>query len=396
MAANRQNQTRPQGQPLAVREVRLDQVGRDGRTLKGRVTGKAARGDKPAEGINLFLLVGGVQTQNSPLQTNENGEASDDFAVPMEPEINRVLIEARIENGPSARKPIDIAAASSGPKKKVVDKVAVDASGDEGNYIVSVMVSAQDRTAIEGIDVIILDGTTSSPYRTDSAGSVLHKIRFTERSRRITIHVPGVEPQRLRLLGPKPGLGSPEAAARMSRREKFRRSNDYRLKVSWIATSIIFCFCLVASYMNGDNGAGSNVPKRPLVGYEILNQRLVDRGLIEQPQTQSVPAESFWNKAIHVTEHILWWAFAILLVVSVVYTPIAKREEMGYAFRQAWDKASSWKDLPDILTSETPGENRAAKPEPKTQRVLGWMNLFIFGREFLAAIFGDLLSGRRR
>lgn len=386
-------QNRQQEPPLAVKEVRLDQIGRAGNILKGRVTGKVGNGNNPTEGINLFLLIGGIRTPNSPLLTDANGEASDDFAVPMEPEINRMLIEARIENGPSAKRTVDIPAVSSGPKKKVVDKVAIDASGDEGNYIISVMVSGQDRVAIEGIDIIILDGTTSSPYKTDSAGSVLHRINFTERSRRITIHVPGVEPQRLRLLGPKPGLGPPEATARMSKREKFYRSNDYRLKFFWAITGIIFCFCLVASYMIGDNGVDSNVSKRPLAGYEILNQRLVNRGLIEeQPKQiqQPVPVESFWNK----TEHVSWWMFAILLIGTVVYTPIAKREEMGYAFRQAWDKASSWKDLPDILTNEVPGEGKTK--EKKTQKILGWMNLFIFAREFLAAIFGDLVSGRRK
>ena len=233
MANPRQNQGRQHGQPLAVREVRLDQVGRDGRTLKGRVTGKVARGDKPAEGVNLFLLVGGVQTQNSPLQTNENGEASDDFAVPMEPEINRVLVEARIENGPSARRPIDIAPASSGPKKKAVDKVAVDSSGDrDGNWIISVVVTTEDRTPIDGVTVVFLwEGKSYST--TTTSGFASHQISVTGKSCEVIVQVAGGEQTKsLRLAGPKERIVIPRAfssirdawrqAAEDSRRERER------------------------------------------------------------------------------------------------------------------------------------------------------------------------------
>ena len=233
--ANPRNQNRPQGQPLTVREVRLDQIGRDGRTLKGRVAGKVARGDKPAEGVNLFLLVGGVQTQNSPLQTNENGEASDDFAVQMEPEINRVLIEARIENGPSARRPFDIAAAASGPKKKVVDKVAVDATGDrDGNWTISVVVSAEDKTPIDGAGVVFLwDGKFH--HATTSNGFASHQISVTGKSCEVIVQVPGGEQTKsLRLVGPKERVAIPRLfssirdawhqAAEDSQTEKERRS----------------------------------------------------------------------------------------------------------------------------------------------------------------------------
>ncbi|MEK7121746.1 MAG: hypothetical protein AAB857_03495 [Patescibacteria group bacterium] len=398
--ANPRNQNRPQGQPLAVREVRLDQVGRDGRTLKGRVAGKVARGDKPAEGVNLILLVGGVQTQNSPLQTDANGEASDDFAVPMEPEINRALIEARIEHGPSARRPVDITAASSGPKKKVVDKVAVDASGGEGDYIVSIMVSAQDRSAIEDIDVIILDDTEAFSYKTDSAGSTLHRISFEEKSRCITVQVPGVEPQKLRLLGPRPGSRHREARSRMPWYMNFlhgmRYSNDYRLKVLWSVTGLFLIAALTSFLLyfvlTEDK---MYTPKKETAGYEVLKQRLVDNGLLEQSKINK-SAETEDKFALGWT---LLKVFVVLFWISVIYTPIAKREEMAYIASKAWDKASSWKDLPDIFTNETPGgENSGGtqRKEPKTQKILGWMNLLIFGREFLAAIFGDLVSGRKK
>lgn len=236
MADPKQDQNKPQGQPLAVKEVRLDQVGRDGKTLKGRVTGKAARGDKPAEGVNLILLVGGVQTPNSPLQTNGDGDASDDFAVPMEPEINRVLIEARVETGwPVARRLVDIPTASSGSKSKAVDKVDVVATGDKsGNWTVSVAVSAEDKTPLDGIEVIFLYNGEEHP-ETTKKGHASHKIPVTGKFCEVDVQVPaGGQTKSLRLLGPKERVVIPRLfsgirdawrqAAEDSRRENERRN----------------------------------------------------------------------------------------------------------------------------------------------------------------------------
>lgn len=393
MATNRSG-NRPQGQPLSVKEVRLDQVGRGETTLKGRVAGKVARGDKPAEGVSIILLVGGIQTPNSPLQTNGDGEVSDDFMVPLEPEINRITIEARGENGwPSGRRQVDVPLVS-GPKKKNIDKVSIDASGERGDYIVSVIVSAEDRTPIEGVEVTILDGKNAHKGKTDVTGSVNQPIVFNEPSRRITVQVPGEKSQKLHLLGKKPELEIPIGLS-FGRKFWFKltKSNDFRLGILWLVTLVLLTYNVFATSSNISTAKeNATVRERKPTSSEILRDRLASKGML---QNYSQKAKKEKSSGIPTC----WKVTFLILFVSVVYTPIAKREEMAYAISKVRTRTSSWEDLPDILTAgETPSGTQTKTPGGASRSKSLWvlLNAWIFLREFIAAISGDLMSGRRK
>jgi len=191
---------------VSIREVRLDQFGRLGNTFSGRIAGKALRGNNPAGGVNVYFSVGGIQTPNSPLQTdNSTGEAADDFSVPLDPAITRVLIEARMDWGTTpARRMIDLPTTpgpSASKPKSAVDKLAVNASGKNGNYAVSATTADTDGKPIEGITVMFLYNGDAHAETTNAGGIATHKIAFEQKGCDVTIQVAGVKPEVLRLLG---------------------------------------------------------------------------------------------------------------------------------------------------------------------------------------------------
>lgn len=202
MASQKQG---PKPPSINIKEVRLDQFGRLGNVFSGRIAGKALRGNDPAGGVNMHFLVGGIQTPNSPLQTdNMTGEVADDFSIPLDPSVTRVLIEARVGWGAPARRMIDlpITLGPSAPKpKSAVDKLAVSASGRDGNYIVSVAISETEGKPIEGVIVMFLYNGDAHAEATNAGGIATHKVTFEQKSCDVTIQVAGVKPEVLRLLG---------------------------------------------------------------------------------------------------------------------------------------------------------------------------------------------------
>ncbi len=199
MAESKQGQ--PQQQPLAIKEVRLDQSGRSANVISGRITGKAFRGNNPAAGVNLWLFVGGTQTPNSPLLTDDSGEATDDFSVAIGSDIVRVAIEARADSGIVGRRVVDFPSTTSSKSRPAVDKFAVNASGRNGKYGVSAVVSDKEGKPIEGVTVMFLyDGGAYSEI-TNAGGMATHKITFEQKGCDVTIQVAGIKPEVLRLLG---------------------------------------------------------------------------------------------------------------------------------------------------------------------------------------------------
>lgn len=203
------SQSRPQQprqqpqQPLVVTDVRLEQVGRSGSILKGRIAATAKKGNSPWSGVDINFKVGGVQTQNSPLQSGEDGSANDDFEIPLDPATSRVLIEAFTPGSNPVRKFIDVATAAkpAGPKK--IDKLAVNATGSKsGQWTISVMASAQDGTPVSGTKVLFLHDGLSEEKTTEN-GIASHVIFVTRKSCEVVIQAPGIEPKTLKLAGPK-------------------------------------------------------------------------------------------------------------------------------------------------------------------------------------------------
>lgn len=202
--ANRPNKG-PKTPSVSIKEVRIDQFGRSGNIFTGRIAGKAFRGNDPAEGVNIHFSVGGIKTPNSPLQTEATGEVTDDFSIPLDPSISRVLIEARMDWGTPARRMIDlpITPGPSAPKPKPpIDKLGVNSSGRNGQYVISAVVSAENKSPIDGITVVFLEGGNEYRETTKDGGVASCKISFTEKVREVTVQTAGLEPETLRLLGP--------------------------------------------------------------------------------------------------------------------------------------------------------------------------------------------------
>lgn len=201
--ANQAKQGQVRQQPLTIKEIRLDQIGRSANAISGRITGKAFRGNTPASGVNLWLFVGGTQTPNSPLLTDDSGEATDDFSVPAGPDVIRVSIEARADGGATGRKMLDLpSTSSSAPKSRpAVDKLAVDASGRNGKYVVSAVVSDKEGKPIGGVTVMFLYDGDARTEITNAGGVAVHQITFEQKGCEVTVQMAGVKPETLRLLG---------------------------------------------------------------------------------------------------------------------------------------------------------------------------------------------------
>ncbi|MDP3764674.1 MAG: hypothetical protein Q8Q95_03590 [bacterium] len=196
-------------QPVTVTDVRLEQVGRSGDRLKGRIAATAKKGGQPWSGADISFKVGGVQTPNSPLQSGDDGTANDDFDIPLDPATSRVLIEAWFTGSNPARKFLDIATATKPSAPKKIDKLAVNATGNKnGQWVVSVMASTQDNQPVEGVEVIFLYNGESKP-ETLTKGVASHTILVTGKSCEVVVQAPGIEPKTLRLAGPKEKIKVP-------------------------------------------------------------------------------------------------------------------------------------------------------------------------------------------
>ncbi len=216
MARNNQNQgQRPQQpQSLSIREVRLVQVGRVGDVVSGRIAGKAFRGNNPAEGINLSLFVGGIQTSNSPLLTNGDGECSDDFSLQVAPGVFRITVEARTGQA-SGKVMVDIplTPSPSSKPKLVADKLAASASGKRGSYIISAAVSSKEGQPIDDLTVVFLVDGEIHRNKTNDGGIASQKIVFSSKTMEVIVQVGAVTPEKLRLLGPTEAFIPPASQA---------------------------------------------------------------------------------------------------------------------------------------------------------------------------------------
>lgn len=191
-------------QPVLAADVRFEQVGRAGTTLKGKIAATAKRGNQTVPNVDIYFKVGGVLTPNSPLQSGDDGTASDDFEIPFDPAASRVLIEAWTQNQISpARKFLDVTAAAKPPGPKSIDKLAVNATGaGAGQWVVSVMASTQDNQPVDGVEIIFLYNGEAKP-ETLKKGIASHPILVTGKSCEVVVQAPGVQPKSLRLAGPK-------------------------------------------------------------------------------------------------------------------------------------------------------------------------------------------------
>ncbi len=211
MAKDNKNQ-QPKQQYPEIREIRLDQIGRDGSFLVGRVAASVKRGNNPETGYDVFLSIGGIQTPNSPLNTDEHGEVADDFRVAVPPEIHRVQIEAKSHRGFSKRRMVDLTVAVATPPPKTafkpVDKLDTVATGSNGHYIISVTASAQDGSPITGAPVVFNWDGHSETKETEK-GVAKQEITFEGKSCTVEIQHPGIKTEILRLIGPRTEISVP-------------------------------------------------------------------------------------------------------------------------------------------------------------------------------------------
>ncbi|MEK7501203.1 MAG: hypothetical protein AAB642_03710 [Patescibacteria group bacterium] len=198
-------------QTIRIKEVWLDQIGREGGILKGRIAAKAVRGNEPASGFEIHLVVAGHQTPNSPLSTDGDGEVADEFSIPVDSAVHRILIEARAGNVLPTRRMIDLTATttSSKPLFKKVDKLDVVATaGSGGGYTISVTAAAEDGSPITGVPIVFSWLGQAEVKETDK-GLAQCKLIVSEGSCVVEVQCPGIETRTLRLVGPKPKIEIP-------------------------------------------------------------------------------------------------------------------------------------------------------------------------------------------
>ncbi len=179
----------------------------------------------------------------------------------------------------------------------------------------------------------------------------------------------------------------------------FRTNNNVRLATCWVIVIVLLIFNLLVFGF---------APKKPTELSETAQRyyNLYNTGTY----ATNDELRSGWNILIRVPTTIwgwlrtaFWWIWIALLVWSLIYTPISRRDEFRRAIqsvKRRWSErqgGSSEAPLAQRLTSAP------AYTEAPAQPSIGgaiWQNIFtqarIFSREFAAAFLGDILFSKKR
>jgi len=169
----------------------------------------------------------------------------------------------------------------------------------------------------------------------------------------------------------------------------FLSSNDRRCLLFWVATGLM----LILSIFYG--------PGEPLLT-RTVNQQVSELAKIDYRE-----ANNFWwdaDKSLaktsptptKIASEKSWWPWVttgILFVISLIYTPISKREEAIAAGKEAWDFITAKTETEDVkMKPEEPGKEakRQASIVEKISRQVGWKRLLSF--EMLSEFVGNFVQ----
>ncbi len=362
-------------QPLVVTDVRLEQVGRSGSTLKGRIAATAKKGNNPWSGVDINFKVGGVQTQNSPLQSGEDGSANDDFEIPLDPATSRVLIEAYTPGSNPVRKFIDVATAIKPPTvKKALDKIGLVAtdSGD-GNWAISIAAWMQDSSPATDVAIEVSHAGNIESVTTDKSGFARHRVKVTGRKSIVSFQAPGVQ-KSLVLYGPK---------------NKEHRKNNVYLGILWIFAILWLTGIAATDYFY------LTPPVTQFSEFSDEGQKALNLYMNGEVKTDHEMIG--WNKPDPNYLNKFWTIGWVSILMALVFTPIALREEFIRAWTIAWSNTQAWVDKPDEpKTPPTTGSGTRTEEKVVSKKDQIFKQMYLFSRELLSAVIAELAVGERK
>lgn len=246
--------------------------------------------------------------------------------------------------------------------KKIGD-VDVNTSGRDGNYVISVAVTAEDGSPMGGVPVVFLNGGEAHIKETEK-GITHHTVQFTEKHREISIQVAGAkeQPEPLVLKGPslsrlvemaeaerEDGESNRQVGKRALQMQKGHRtagsvpfstkfwaSNNFRGNC-YLAVSVI----LLVIGLGVFTFSGPEKPKKTAL--DLIEERrdnFDEYGWFATDEEINPPEETWrdeWSSPF-------WKAWWIIFAVAVSARAWAQREEIALAFKRQRTRSS--KDMP--------------------------------------------------
>lgn len=384
MARNQQNQQRQQPQmPIVAADVRLEQVGRAGATLKGKIAATTKRGNQTVSNVDTYFKVGGVLTPNSPLQSGDDGTASDDFEIPFDSATGRVLIEAWTQNQTSpSRKFLDVTTAAKPPTPKPVNIIGLSATDkNDGKWMVSIATWTQDKFPVPRAAIQLSYAGKAKIVITDENGFAKHSINVTTKNCRVVAQAPGTQ-KTLDLPGPKEKIEIPEGMSFLnSIFYRFWKSNNFRLGTFWVLLGIHWIV----------NHFFLNPPATPFSDVSDVRQEFLNLYLHGQAVTDYARLngwDQFKMDWFSKSSTMWWWEFLLV----IIYTPIALREEVGRAWTVAFAKKEVSVDMPDEPSETVKGDETKTK-KSRGEKILE--QIYVFARELFTATLAERWFERR-
>lgn len=161
---------------------------------------------------------------------------------------------------------------------------------------------------------------------------------------------------------------------------RFRRSNNFRLTVFWALAVVWLLVNLIFFFTGWD---------KPEFSQFTANQQEHYNLFFHGTSETNMERDGWFLDSLRVWTWKLWFVW---LAGCIIYFPIAMREEMSRAYQVARARVRSWVDLPDIVAAVT--EGGGTQEAPKHRRDQWLRQAYIFVREFVSAIFAEILGER--
>lgn len=163
----------------------------------------------------------------------------------------------------------------------------------------------------------------------------------------------------------------------------FTASNNFRLAALWITALTLLCFKLLV--------LGSN-PAPVKSSHTELQQRFYNEYFHNQFATDrelNPPPSGFiaWLRSVISRKTLI-----ALFVITLIYTVVALREEVGRAWQHARERTQAWRDVQDKLPPPAPTAGAGGATTTAKDRT--FHQVWIFMREFAASIIAELLGER--
>jgi len=160
---------------------------------------------------------------------------------------------------------------------------------------------------------------------------------------------------------------------------RFRRSNNFRLAVFWIL-AVVWLLVNLLFFTGWDKPEFTQFSADQQTHYNLYFHGI--------SQTNLERDGNFLN----LLQIWMWKLWLVWLSVCIVYFPIALREEVGRAFQVARTRTRAWIDLPNEAPAQTAEGGTPTAPRHRRDQYLH--QAYIFVREFVSAIFAELLGER--